>query len=115
MRPQSITIICIILFVTDGFNLLGWGRSFPNVSLGRAVWSLAITLVSLASLVGLWRMRRWAPVLYLAGFVVSTVAILIVPAAGASAVTAMPVFWITLLAVPAIYCVVVLPHWSKLK
>jgi hypothetical protein len=115
MRPRSITILCIILFVLGGLNLVSCGFSFFSASLGRALWSLATTLISLASFVGLWAMRRWAPVLYLGGFAVGTITFFMVPPEGASVMTARLVFWIMLLAVPAIYCVVVLPHWSKLR
>lgn len=115
MRPRAITVWCIILFVLGGLNLLSCGLSFLSAPLGRALWSLATTLIAITSFIGLWMMRRWGPVLYLAGFAVGTVAFFLFPPARASVMTERPIFWIMLVGVPAIYLAVVLPHWSKLR
>ena len=103
------------MFVVAGLNLTSCGLAFFTVPLGRALWSLATTLMAIASFVGLWRMRRWAPLLYLGGFLVGTVTFFMFPPEGASTMTGQPAFWIMLLGVPAVYSAIVLPHWSKLR
>ena len=115
MRPRSITMLCSVLFAIGGINLLSCALSFFTAPLGRSFWSLITALVAMASYIGLWKMKRWAPILYLAGFAVGTVTFFQFPPAGAAIMTERPIFWIMLVGVPAVYSGIVIPHWGKLR
>jgi hypothetical protein len=110
-----ITGWCVIFFALGGFNLLNHGLEVMRAPAGRSVLSLVLTLTAFLSYIGLWRMKRWGPVLYLAGLAIGTTLFFLVPPANASVLMDRPVFWVMLVGWPAIYCSVVLPHWRLLR
>ena len=111
MRPLPITILCVLLFIATGLNMIGVVMSFFHFSLGRALWTLVTTLAALASFIGLWRMRKWGVYLYLGGYIVGVVTFYLFPPEGGEALK-NPVL---LMIVPLIYCAVVLPYWKRLQ
>lgn len=115
MRPKAITILCATLFILGGLNLLSCVVSLFLASLGRANWGIVTTTIALGSVLGLWKMRKWGPVLYLASFAVGTVTFFIFPPNNASVIMQRPFFWILLIIIPAIYSGVVLPYWKEMK
>jgi hypothetical protein len=104
----------MILFAVGALALVSAAFTFNLAPLGRAWWSLITTLLGVVSTVGLWAMRRWGPILYLAGFLVGTITFLTWPPEAAAGLRTSVSFWATTVAVPAVYLAIVLPHWKKL-
>lgn len=110
-RPLIITIVCVVLSLMWLLNTLSVVVSPGLTSPGRFAWIIASHLVVGASIVGLWLMQAWGPILYLGGQVVGIAAWLLFPMAGAE--DAFPL-WALFIA-PAIYAACVLPFWRQFK
>jgi hypothetical protein len=72
-RPGLITAVCVLGFIVFGLSLLSAPMIFGAVSERYGVWygpvwavSIALTIVSL---VGYWRMKKWGVRLYAGLFV----------------------------------------------
>ena len=110
MRPLPITILCVVLFLVGGLNLISVVFSFFHFSLGRALWILATTMAALISFFGLWRMKRWAVFLYLGAYAIGVLTFYTFPPERADVLN-RPVL---MLLVPFIYSVIVFPYWKRL-
>lgn len=73
-RPIIITILCAYLALGAIANIFFTTSAVIN---GMEVWYLALTIISwligLATIIGLWRMKRWAVVLYTVFNIISIV------------------------------------------
>ena len=110
-RPLIITIVCVVLTIALVANVVTIVSIASATSVPRLAWMVLTTAVAGISIVGLWRMHQWGPVLYLAGQAVGVAAWLMFPVDGAE--NAYPI-WL-LLIIPAIYAACVLPFWRQMK
>ena len=110
-RPLLITIVCVVLALLWLLNLVSVAASFGTVSPGRFGWIVVTNLISGLSIVGLWRMQAWGPILYLGGQLIGIATWLAFPMAGAE--DAFPL-WALFIA-PAIYAACVFPFWRQFK
>jgi|GEM_PF-5030248 len=110
-RPVIITIICVVLALLWLLNLVSVAASIGVVGAGRFAWIVATNLVAGLSIIGLWQMQLWGPILYLGGQLIGIAAWLTFPMAGAE--DAFPLW--ALFVAPAIYAVCVLPFWRQFK
>ncbi len=112
MRPQSITILCVLLFVI--------GISLAIRSIGQFVlvpglytfFMLLVSLVGLYSYYGLWIMKRWCIPVF---FVVWCIIALPLFFGGDGFSTVMLLRSLYLVAMLVIFMIVVLPHKNKLS
>jgi len=109
MRPKPITILCAVLFVLAGIDSVSSIGAFMHFPLSIALWKLTITMLGLASAVGLWEMHKWGVYLFLGAFFLSFGGLYYFPEAGPAEPS------VFLLLVPVIYLAVVLPYWKRLK
>jgi hypothetical protein len=76
-RPTAITVVCIIGFVSFGLSLLAIPSLLGRMTSAYGAWYGPFWLVSVAltivSLIGLWRMKKWGVYLYTALFALGTV------------------------------------------
>jgi hypothetical protein len=110
-RPRPITILCVILAVFAVISALGGIYAVAQVpDLGR-FWSLISTTLFLVSLVLLWKMSRWGPIIFGALTLVNLTVVF------SEFLSDVPVGARSLGAfvVPLIYVAVVVPYWSRLK
>lgn len=115
MRPFLITLLVIVLFaktmlgfIFTGahiFALAGAGAIPPAAEL----WSLAVIMAILISFYGLWEMRWWGVGLYLIAYLLAPVVSFYLTNDRAS----LPPSALRFLAVPLIYCAVVLPFCRR--
>jgi uncharacterized membrane protein len=112
MRPQSITLLCYAVAAL-GVLQLGVLLMLPGdpVGLGPAAVWIAAALATIASALGLWRMRTWGPITFLAGF-----------GTGVMMLTGISPQWVNswlgqiiAYGVPAAYAVVVMPYWGQMR
>ncbi len=108
-RPGIITAVCIVLGLVFLLNCVSIFGAYGETSPGRFAWIVVSSLIAVASIVGLWLMQIWGPLLYLGGQAVGIVAWLLFPMEGAE--SAYPVW--ALLVAPAIYAACVLPFWRQ--
>ena len=110
MRPTSITILCIILFVI-GFSQLT-GSLIIAVAAPNFPSMVAVTINSIAvyAYYGLWQMQKWSVIAFLVIWIFYFVSLSFSPIQG----TAVGLFrgWVIIL-VTGIYLFFVLPHWNK--
>jgi hypothetical protein len=76
-RPASITVVCIIGFLSFGLSLLAipslLGRTASTYGPGYVpFWLISVTL-TVVSLIGMWKMRRWGVYLYAGLFALGVV------------------------------------------
>lgn len=76
-RPLAITIICLIAFLALGVSLFMLPSLYRTLTTTYASWYGPVWLASLAlsvvSLIGYWRMKKWGVFLYILTAVGSTV------------------------------------------
>ena len=109
MRPFPITLLCALMIAAQLLELRGaFYASFQHPV--RALWTSVLIAATLASFVGLWRMRRWCVYLYLGLYAASVAAFYAFPPPEA-AMLDQPLL---MLLVPAVYCAVALPYWKRL-
>lgn len=110
-RPRAITILCVFLAVFGCISALGGINAAIQVpSIGR-IWSLTSAALFLLSIVFLWRMSKWGPVIFAAITVVNLVIVF------SGILTDVPVgarSWGALV-LPTIYAIVVAPNWARFK
>lgn len=112
MRPQSITILCILLFVI--------GTSLTIRSIGQFVlvpgiytfFMLIISLLGLYCYYGLWNMKRWSLSLF---FIVWAAIGLPMLTGSEQLSTIMRLRSLYLIGVVVAFVLVVFPHRSKLS
>ncbi|CAG0954247.1 hypothetical protein BURK2_00369 [Burkholderiales bacterium] len=112
MRPHSISYLCFVVGLL-GLGQLGLLLMLPGEPIGlgpAAIW-IAAALATIASAVGLWRMRSWGPIAFFVGF-----------GTGVMMLTGIRPQWVSgwlgqlaAYGVPAIYAVIVMPHWGRMK
>lgn len=110
MPPFPIAALCSVLFVWTCYGLAGVLMSAGKGPAGMFLWALLMHVLALASVVGLWRLNRWAVYLYLAGYAAG------VAAAFTVGTPYQLVGWdlVFMGAVPAVYLAAVLPYWKRL-
>ncbi len=111
MRPQSITILCILLFVIGVSLAL---RSIGQFVLAPGMYSFFMLLVSLLGLYsyyGLWIMKRWSIPVFLLTWSLITLPALI-SNDGFSTVMLLRIAY--LVGMLVVFMIVVLPHTNKL-
>ena len=134
MRPKYISIFCIILFILQGLALVGstqglmiaLGISEFNAIEGQdsisnavtaltvpaAIYGVLANILSLVSVYGLWKMKRWGVYLFTAIIAVGMfITFVVIPP---WAVKNEGHWWIPLI-LPIIYMCVVLPSWKQLS
>ena len=109
-RPISITVLCVLLALAWLLNCYSVYVAVQVVSPLRASWIMGTSIIAGASIIGLWKMKAWGPVLYLAGQAIGIAVLYLLPPEGAEAYPSWLVFLI-----PAIYAAVVLPNWRLLE
>lgn len=111
MRPASISTLCYFVGPLGAVQLaLLLLLPGEPVGIGPAAIWIAAALATIASAVGLWNMRTWGPIAFFIGF-----------GTGVMMLTGIGPQWINswlgqivVYGVPAIYAVVVMPHWSQM-
>lgn len=84
----------------------------PNqFELGRVSWIVLTNLVTFVSIIGLWKMKKWAVYLYLGGYAVGIATFYLFSPENAELLN-KPYLE---LAVPLLYSIVVLPYWRRLN
>jgi hypothetical protein len=77
-RPMIITISCTIGFVVFGLSTLTIPSMYGMITAAYGDWYGPVWLLflglTLASLIGYWRMKRWGVFLYVGAFIVGTAA-----------------------------------------
>lgn len=109
-RPVTIKIYCIISAILLSLNLISITISFFYLSRSRSLYILFNSVIGIAALLGLWKMRRWGVYLYLGFYIINTSIFYLIPPPNAEMLNKPLLIFI----VPLIYCAVVLPHWKKL-
>lgn len=112
MRPKLITILCLFLFLTSIFLGLGATLAFVNTSEFTALIGIGTSVLLLGSAVGLWKMRRWGPILFAILMIAMIVLAFGYSPSGMVPTNADP--W-PILFVPVVYFVIVLPYWKLLN
>ena len=76
-RPTALTVICIIFFVTAGFGVLMIPFVLPKLNAVYGSWYGPYFLISFVltviSMIGIWRMKKWGLYLYLVLFLVGII------------------------------------------
>ncbi len=112
MRPQSITILCILFFVIGASLAL---RSIGQFVLVPGFYTFSMLIVSLLGLYGyygLWIMKRWCiPVFFLVWCFISLP--MLFGSDGFSTVMILRAMY--LVGMLAVFIIVVLPHRNKLS
>lgn len=112
MRPPSISYLCYVVGLL-GLGQLGLLLVLPGepVGLGPAAIWIAAALGTIASAVGLWRMRTWGPIAFFVGF-----------GTGVMMLSGIRPEWINgwlgqvfAYGVPAVYAIVVMPYWRQMN
>lgn len=103
-RPLPITIVAALAAVFAVLGAMGVLSMLGNGLIFSAILGILVTLVSAASAIGFWGMRRWAVKLYIGA---TAFAILQMLLAGA--------LWIQTLVVPAIVLFFCKKHWNEMK
>ena len=110
-RPRPITILCVVLALFAVITALGGIYAVTQVSsLGR-FWGLISTTLFFVSVVLLWKMSRWGPV------IVGLLTLVNLAVVFSGVLSEVPVgarSWGAFV-VPMIYAAVVAPYWSCLK
>jgi len=110
-RPRPITILCVILAVFAVISALGGIYAVTQVpSLGR-FWSLISTTLFLISVVLLWNMSRWGPVIF---GLLTLVNLAVIFSGVLSDIPVGARSWGAFV-LPVIYAAVVAPYWARLK
>lgn len=110
MRPQSITILCVMLFLI-GISLAF--RSIGQFILAPGFYTFFMLIVSAAGLYcyyGLWNMKRWSIPLFFLVWGIITVPFFL---GGDAFSTIILIRALYLMAIIVIFSVVVLPHRNK--
>ncbi len=112
MRPFSISSLCYAVGLL-GLSQLGLLLMLPGEPIGlgpAAIW-IAAALGTISSAFGLWQMRSWGPLAFFVGFGTAVMML-----------TGIRPEWVNgwlgqILAygVPAVYAIIVMPHWSGMK
>jgi len=113
-RPLPITILAVVLIILAALNVVSIVATVGTASIGRTSWIIGTFVVSVASIYGLWRMRIWGPILYLASYLVGWIAFFVFPPADASTYLSTTGLVIAI-AIPAIYLAVVLPYRNRFR
>lgn len=75
-RPTSITVLCVIIFIAFVFGGISLAGFYGLLTSLYGDWYgpfwIATLLLTLVSLVGFWRMKRWGVYIYVGLFVVGT-------------------------------------------
>lgn len=109
-RPDSISVMCILLALWGTSRMLSSALTFMGTSSLSALIGFILSLSILISLSALWRMRLWGVHLFLATIVINIVLAQLMPGdlsfkgtirMGATALLAI------------IYIIVVKPHWNS--
>lgn len=109
-RPRLITALCVVLAVIGVPSAAGAVVGAASTPTPLRAWGVTSNVLFLASIVGLWRMKRWGPLLFLALglvnlFLIFAVQISDTPPGARS--------WLALL-MPVVYAAVVIPQWKRL-
>ena len=74
-RPLVITIVCVIAFLALGFSVFMLPSLYRTLTMTYGSWYgpvwLASLVLSVASLIGYWRMKKWGVFLYIGTAVTS--------------------------------------------
>ncbi len=76
-RLATITVICVLLALTVGFLLFSILRDISKSGNVAPITSTVIVALSVASLVGLWNMKKWGVYAYAVAFILFLVLYLI--------------------------------------
>lgn len=110
-RPRPITILCVILALFAVITALGGIYAVTqDSSLGR-FWSLISATLFFISVVLLWKMSRWGPVIF---GLLTLVNLAVVFSGVLSDIPVGARSWGAFV-VPLIYAAVVAPYWARLK
>lgn len=112
MRPSSITVLCVVLFVIGGSQLIG-SVIIVWTALGLlSVAAVIINVVALYAYYGLWQMRMWNVVAFMLIWIFN----LLLLSLTSIHITAVEQIrgWVIMLVI-AVYLAAVLPHWKKLS
>lgn len=76
-RPLVITIVCVIAFLALGISVFTLPSLYRTLTMAYGSWYgpvwLASLALSVASLIGYWRMKKWGVLLYIGTAVTSVV------------------------------------------
>jgi len=79
-RPTSVTLVCIVITLVLVVNLLTLLNLTADTSLSIPVWYWALTIgqfsLIVASIVGLWLMRKWGAYAYTLNFIINLILLL---------------------------------------
>ncbi len=109
-RPKLITALCIVLGLFGVISLAGGIFAYTQSMTVLRLWSVVSGAVFLVSLIGLWRMKLWGPVAFIALMAANLSLVFVVRVSDAPTGAASLVSLI----IPAVYLAIVLPHWSRL-
>lgn len=103
-RPLPMTVIAAVTAVFTVLGALGIVRALGAGAIFSAILGIILTLVSAASALGFWGMRRWAVKLFLGVTALSVLQMLL----------AMTIAW-TSLAISAVVLFFCKKHWNEMK
>lgn len=110
LRPAAITVLCVVLTAIGALTLIGGVFALAQTPSLLRAWGLISGAAFLFSILGLWKMKRWGPVLFITITAINTgllygVQIADVPSGARS--------WGAWL-LPVAYLAVVMPYWRRL-
>lgn len=110
MRPQSITVLCVLLFAMGASLSVRFVVQFAVAPNFFSFLLLVICLVALYTYYGLWNMRQWSILLFLCVWG-SLLVLLLFIAPEITLILMMRAFYIVCIIL--VFLIVVLPHRDK--
>lgn len=110
-RPRPITFLCVILAVFAVITAIGGIYAVTQAPSFARFWGLISTALFFISLVLLWKMSRWGPVIF---GLLTLVNLAVVFSGVLSDVPVGARSWGAFV-MPLIYAAVVAPYWARLK
>ena len=109
-RPAAITVLCIVLTVIGVLSVFGGVYALIQTPSLLRAWSLLSGSAFLFSIWGLWKMKKWAPVLFLA---ITAINMTLVYGVQITDVPSGARSWLSWL-LPVTYFTVVMSYWRRL-
>ncbi len=130
MRTKTVTVVCTLLFLIQGFALFSAIISFfvvideaffnsikdnplvASLTVNSALYGIAINALILVSVYGLWLMKRWSVYLFSLILIIGLIVIHVVQPSWMA--TAEQSWWLPFI-IPTVYYLAVIKNWTLLK
>lgn len=109
-RPVAITVLCVVLTAIGVISLIGGVYALVQTPSLLRAWSLLSGVAFLVSIWGLWKMKRWAPVLF---FAIAAINMVLLYSVQITDVPSDARSWGAWL-LPVAYLTAVMPYWRRL-